>query len=306
MIRSTRKRRAGYTLIELLVVIAIIALLVALSVGAVMRIITVQPRTQASYEIGKLQQSLQTAQQTYQGASLPGKLYLDNNIANYRTAAPGTLQFQTALVLGNMFGPRFIKNGATLSNGWDGTGTASGPFILEGDQALVFYLGGIPNTNGGANQCLGFSNNPLDPTATGGTRIGPFYQFPSSRLIKWPHPAGNKSGNFFSFLDPYLPSKAGNVNQPYAYFGANGPNNYNAAGDCPTLVILPYYQTAGVAPNTYAQYFNPNTFQIISAGADNNFGTGGGVWSSTSGTSDGPTKDNQTNFTKDTLVNPQG
>jgi prepilin-type N-terminal cleavage/methylation domain-containing protein len=300
MILHTRTRRVGFSLIELLVVIAIIAILVSLSLAAAMKIITVMPRTQSNYEIGKLQQSLQAAQQAYNGLqTLPSQLVLYNNLASYNSAAPGTPAYNTGQALNVMFGSRFLRSGSTVS--WDGTpqmiGAAANPaylpnasFTLEGDQALVFYLGGIPTTSGGANQCLGFSNNPVDPTAAGGTRIGPFYQFPSSRLIKLAHTTnGNATNAFFSFVDPYQ------KNQPYAFFGTTAVNVYSA--DCPTLGVAPYFQGT--------QFFNPNTFQIISAGADGQFGPGGASWSTTAGALNAPTRDNQSNFAVGTMATGQ-
>jgi hypothetical protein len=65
--------------------------------------------------------------------------------------------------------------------------------------------------------------------------------------------------------------------------------------DCPSLALKPY----GAANGTYA---NPNTYQIISAGKDCVFGSGG-VWNPLGGgnPADPNGSDNQSNFAKGIL-----
>jgi hypothetical protein len=190
--------------------------------------------------------------------------------------------------------PRLMKKTggtwATVTSWNGGTVAAADPLVLEGQQCLVFYLGGIPSTAGGQNQCLGFSDNPTDPTgATVSKRIGPFYQFDPTRLSL------SSTNGFFSYLDPYA---KGTTGQPYAFFGTGtNANSYNSTSDCPSLGISPYYQGT--------QYFNPKTWQIISAGPDRNFGAGGALWTPSGGTSDIPTRDNLTNFSRTALQYPQ-
>src|SRR5439155_10082102 len=84
---------------------------------------------------------------------------------------------------------------------WNGNGKADEPVILEGDQCLVFFLGGIP-MQGATAWCFGFSTDPRDPSravsipmpafpapnnvyqAQANGRKGPFFPFPRDRLIK--------------------------------------------------------------------------------------------------------------------------
>ncbi|HJT75960.1 MAG TPA: hypothetical protein VJ739_02065, partial [Gemmataceae bacterium] len=174
---------------------------------------------------------------------------------------------------------------------WNGDGSPNGPWILEGQECLVFFTGGIPSSGSPATT-LGFSPNPANPAAavTGGTRKGPYYPYDSSRLLR------NASTNFLSYADPLS-------GKPYAYFSsfsywskaplaAGGvlvpvPNRYGPTGatpvgntgvsDCNSLGVSPYADVATnptVANPPIPHYLNADTFQIISAGADGVFGQG--------------------------------
>jgi hypothetical protein len=167
---------------------------------------------------------------------------------------------------------------------WNSDGTL-GNFngILEGEECLVFFLGGANN----GTTFIGFSTdatNPMNP-ATG--RRGPYYQFEMPRVK--PGPSTTFAGAarpFFMYADPY--------GTPYAYFSSiNGPNNYSAyrgvmpAGkqhDCFSLANFPPYFQPPPSPTAALQFYNPDTFQIISAGKDGKFGPGGS-WSPQSGPS---------------------
>src|SRR5439155_9839088 len=95
-----------------------------------------------------------------------------------------------------------------------------GYVILEGDQCLVFFLGGIPSTANGLNACLGFSRSPTNPTAVGGERLK-FCDFQPARLTAI---HGNA---FFSYLNPYGSAPIGKA---YAYFSTSrrGQNQYTS------------------------------------------------------------------------------
>jgi hypothetical protein len=152
---------------------------------------------------------------------------------------------------------------------------------------------------------MGFSTNQSNPMMAGGDRDAPFFGFKSNRLVQWP----NTAPGFPSYLDGYGKT-------PYAYFSsykaANGYNRYFGVAnpympapnpvqaynsDCQALRfpaapgepqgLWPYAQSW--APTF--QYLNPDTYQIISAGKNSNFGLGtyppgdpnyasysGGVW----------------------------
>jgi prepilin-type N-terminal cleavage/methylation domain-containing protein len=341
-------RRPGYTLIELMIVIAIIAILVALLTSAVSATRRAQKRTQTLHEIGKLDSSLKAAFSRYGSAnSMPGKLVLINRIDVYRNPSayvqggalanlenppiPNTPQMiadimLTKDVLTKMFGSKLFSNTRPANQGggrnqivyWDGSRIiVNGAYqggrprrwqVLEGQQCLVFYLGGIiDSTNPTLPKPQGFVVNVLDPSDFLNTpdHIGPFYQFDGPRLLS----AGN---GFYSYLDPYG-DLSDPQSKPYAYFGQppGGTNVYvnPAANSFQTnltslvsfsngLNLGPYsLNPSGSSPN----FAKPNSFQIISAGRDKKFGSPS-VWFADRGTSDYYGRDDMGNFSTGSLA----
>jgi prepilin-type N-terminal cleavage/methylation domain-containing protein len=261
---QTRIRtRTAFTLIELLVVIAIIAVLVSLTAAAVMKALSKGPELQANSEVRQMDASMATCKNELFGgtANPPSRIKL-----GFTPAAPcydltQQLDVDSINWIKRTF-PHCYDTWASQGIAWGPGVVANQPGVtLEGEQCLVFFLGGIQTYN--PNGCLGFSTNPLNPAMAGGGRKGPYYEFKSSRLVPGPN-------GFLVFNDPY--------GTPYAYFSSyKARNNYNRYGispaDCPSLGSLqPYYSST-----TPPQYYNPDTFQIISAGADKTFGPGG-LW----------------------------
>jgi prepilin-type N-terminal cleavage/methylation domain-containing protein len=274
-----RTPRAAFTLVELLVVIAIIAILMGLTIAAVMRFLGKSEEVTAANDITQMTTALATFKQDFKVENPPSRLLLSNARADYNPVTPddgnNALRQQSLAYLGRMF-PRLDWNA-----GIDWTGAANpkalGPTILEGDQCLVFFLGGIQQ-NGA---CIGFSTNPRNPTLPGGTRKGPYFegfQTASKRLKA-------RTGPFLSFFDPF------EKGQPYIYFSSgNRRNGYSAVKW--NNAVEPYYRSANPK-----QYENPNTFQIISAGKNGAFGPGG-QWDPSSGAT-GAGVDDLSNFTSD-------
>jgi hypothetical protein len=113
----------------------------------------------------------------------------------------------------------------------------------------------MQTTAGGTPGCMGFSTNPTDPTTAGGDRIGPFFDFKPSRL--------DTGNGFFRYKDAW--------GSPFLYFSSyKTRNGYNRYGTSDCSQAAPYFQ-----PNSI--FYNPDTFQIVSAGADGIYGSGG-VW----------------------------
>lgn len=328
--RSRPIRRTGFTFVELLMVIAIIAVLAALLLGGISKVMALQVRTETVSDITQMAQSLEQAKAGYIGHPefLPSALVLHHDKRVYQN--PDTainpdvfartnvsmreLTKRSAAVLQAMFGRRVFQSRSTAGPtqhllNWNGANDVTArPIILSGPECLVFYLGGMPD--GGANpKCIGFSKDPLDPSLPGGSdRIGPFFDFKSSRLV-------TGSSRFYQYLDAY-PTRTGFARQPYAYFGAFGPNDYAPANIYRTNLTAtsPTYTNTDNAPALPNAYFDsttssastkwlyPTKYQIISAGPDRVFGVATAL-DLKEGTLDLNAKDNLANFSSTELGN---
>jgi prepilin-type N-terminal cleavage/methylation domain-containing protein len=295
-----RAGRTGFTLVEILVVIAIIAILVGLLTAAVAKSRGKISEVRNRNDIGQLAIALEAFHTKYK-AYPPSRIKLaerfnDNTYPPLLRNQPGTLDYDSVQFIAKMFPqilsplpdgspPPWANPSATGGIDWNGDGVASqGAVLLEGDQCLVFFLGGIPQAVNGTFSCTGFSTNPRDPSAhvkPGGPSdvVGPFYEFQTSRLVRLPLASrvpvlptlGTPSSLHFSYLDAY-----GKV--PFAYFSSyktrNGYNRYaltTGSSDCATLQnVWPLAESWLPSPH----YLKPETFQIVSAGADGKFGSG--------------------------------
>ncbi|OWK43613.1 type II secretion system protein [Fimbriiglobus ruber] len=282
--------RPGFTLIELLVVIAIIAILSALTTAAVQRVRIVAKRAAAVSEINQLATSATAFKNDFGN-------YPPSNITIPHKVPPGvTSQEDAGYMLLLKYFPRWqVQVGTqtlTASNAlqtfpgqtFAQPNTAVGiqfmsynsitqtlaPFAagggtLDGNQCLVFFLGG-PNLTGFDPA------GPYPPSGT--TRKGPYYDFQPNRLT-----TNNATNTMVWADDPW--------GSPYAYFASTG-NSY-----LPTLQFpLPspfgpgtWNGTTVVPYSTPTKPVNPNGIQIISAGANGtNTSTGakgfgpGGAW----------------------------
>lgn len=274
---ARQSERRGFTLVELMVVIAIIGLLVSMLTAAVYKAVATGNRVKNQNEISQISTAVEAFKQKF-GIYPPSRLLLAERLTDYTSGDPSlaTLRSDSLAFLTTIF-PRLNFN-QSLFIDWDGNKSPSPPVILEGDQCLVFFLGGIPQTDAnGRPFCSGFSTNPANPAyhvLKGGDTIPPFFEFDSTRLvpqkrngvlIRVPRNNSAVSQVHFSYLDTY-----GNV--PYAYFSSyktrNGYNRFGSS-DCDSLGVWPYADGAnppGLNPSW--RYLNPNTFQIISAGAN--------------------------------------
>jgi prepilin-type N-terminal cleavage/methylation domain-containing protein len=130
----------------------------------------------------------------------------------------------------------------------------SPPFGMTPAEALVFWL-------------QGYSKNPIDPL--GGTRVA-LMQFDQTRL----RPTRTVGGFQLYTYSPRNGQQAPYVYFHNTYYGTTGaPTTFDPAGTTPvtpgTGVAVPY--RSSVAPNNFV---NLESYQIISAGLDGNYGAG--------------------------------
>jgi prepilin-type N-terminal cleavage/methylation domain-containing protein len=228
-----RAVRQAFTMIELLVVIAIISILITLITVGVMRAKVTATNTQIVSEMA----------------------LLSNAIAAFKND-------RRVQYIPSHFDPTLPASQIYIRQAWPQITTAeiNNIPVLEGDQCLVFFLGGFNGTNG-------ISKNPQTPfsSAIGDQNSQSYFQFPANRLVLVPGNITTLGINTFpSFNDPF--------GAPYAYFNynnfGNGKKNQYTA-DCSTIAgsFLPYQDSS-------TTFFQPTGFQIISAGKDEAFGVG--------------------------------
>lgn len=335
---TPRPRRNAFTLVELLVVIVIIGVLVGLLVPAITGAVRKAKNAAVSAEINVLMTKLETFRVQY-GDYPPSRVILPEDGAfNTADTTPipnaagndityGQLAQRTVYYL-RKFWPG-IPVSTTTTPLFDGTGTwydfdGDGQFdkpatagrgkILDGSEALAFWLGGIPlNTGGTADLQLslsGFARKPFSyPNLAGskphpfrnnlangnaayeGDRLPVYHEFNVERL------RDADGDGFLEFVDGL------GTDRPIVYFRAEGGGGYDP-NDC----NLPEPDTSGVVkevartytvgfpigtarlavspgPNPYSanaantmtttSWHRPTSYQIISAGADGLYGPGG-------------------------------
>jgi prepilin-type N-terminal cleavage/methylation domain-containing protein len=185
------------------------------------------------------------------------------------------------------------------------------PVVLMGDECLVFFLGGVPQKVTTANVVswgmTGLSRNIVNPFLSGLTassnRTNPYFEFKADRL------ADVDGDGYPSYADPL------NTGKVYAYFSSYGGSGYDPsdvnfdvghkfveadeAGAASPISLTfrvgfptasgnasgyfratspspnPYTSTPTNMPSTNPIYLMPQSYQILSAGADGLYGVGG-------------------------------
>lgn len=248
-------RRAAFTMIELLVVILIITILAAILLPAVNKVRQSAKRATAVSEINQMANGIAAFKTKYHVTFVPSTIVLRENM-DYTAADVASQNYLLSVW------PHLLQGSKQID--WNGDGTiapAGTAWTLEGDQCLVFFLGGIP-TNGG-----GFSSNPTNPASTTG-RGARFYEFQATRLAANGNPASGSG--FLSYIDPWN-------THPYVFFSSNGKKNGYSATDCNWVMTNSNggLSWGGPYQDTATSFFFPTGFQIISAGQDGLYGVGG-------------------------------
>jgi len=256
-----------------MIVIAIIGILASLATVGVMKVLERSKMVTARIEIGQLEAAVSAAKLDLGNQdALPSRIRLAYSYSNFQsptqltgveTASEFALRVSTWETIKKVFGKTITGSTSMSGNyfNWRGVGNvpnATTPFLtLEGMDAYVFWLGGIPE-NG---KFTGFAASRTDPTlseATVSKRKGPYYDFDTTRI------SGTSASGKLGYNNSYGGAYAYISNSDYAFFTGS-----------PLITLggpLSPYRTSNAT--TASSYYNAKTFQIISSGQDQTFGPG--------------------------------
>jgi type II secretory pathway pseudopilin PulG len=197
----------------------------------------------------------------------------------------------------------------------NGDGDTTDTIALNAGECLVFFLGGVyEKASNGNFRVYGFSKNPARPflnpghtstdpgydatlSATNSGRRGPYFEFDISRFVDT-DAALAPGENAPEYLDSF-PSQQ----KPYIYLSSYDGRGYRSSDISGTGMTNVYTQgNPGTAPSASDTPFKPKSYQIISPGADFEFGTGGNYTSGKNLPGNRSKEaDNVTNFVSSTL-----
>jgi prepilin-type N-terminal cleavage/methylation domain-containing protein len=247
-IRRRPHARTGFTLVELLVVLAIIVLLMSMLLAGINKVWSYADEVKVTNEVNQLAQACE-AFKAHFGRYPPSRIVLANrvaynNLGGAANNADAQLQRESVEYLQAIF-PGINPNSG-LHN-WTGivNNPPQGLAYLEGQEALIFFLGGMRYAQTQANNqpysgFTGFCTDNTQPTlnnlnVAGAQRTRPFFEFDMSRILDRksgasfavtnpnfnPIPGPGSGGWFPVYLDPYR--------TPYAYFAARAQSSNNYA-----------------------------------------------------------------------------
>ena len=261
----------GFTLVEILIAIVIITILIGLLMPAIVGVRLSTRIAQVKGEISDLETAIAQFKVKY-GMEPPSRIIL---------SAPGNnWDVRSASYIRRMW-PQFDFN---ISGG---ASWLTANRTLNGAECLVFFLGGVRDSNGAFT---GFSLNPRAPLAGGGNRQTPFFEFKIARLRDV-----NNDTIFFEYVDP-MPGQE----RPYLYLSSYDGRGYrvsedtnrngvldtgedlngNSVIDLLDVAVLPT-ATANLqdvyrqGSSATAPPYKGTSHQIISPGPDQQYGIGG-------------------------------
>lgn len=237
-------KRRGFTVTELLIVVSIIAILAALIAPAINGALMRAKDAHVHSEITGLSNAVDNFKAQY-GVYPPSSITLYERGSDWNLAAAAPHRAKLRKLYGLEF--NFAKD-----RDINGDGDSTDTITLTGQECLVFFLGGLPRSNTNST-LIGFSHSKSDPFSRGGSSRLKFFDFDMGRLVDL------NSNGMPEYIDRYEVRTA-----PLLYFREEPPYN---ASDCPGTLTSIYY------------FDSPNTpfrgYQIISAGRDGLYGSGG-------------------------------
>lgn len=253
-LKASQRIRRAFTLVELMVAIVIILILLGLLIPAIGAVKLTAQKAQVRTEISNLEAAI-TAFKADFGMDPPSLIKLHEDQAGWNSD-------QRSKSLIKQMWPQFDF---TLSRDINKDGSISGNTVLNAGECLAFFLGGVWDVSGKTPN--GFSKNPADPFAVsnaGTNRQGPYFEFDNSRFVD------TDGDNAPEYLDSF-PSQQ----LPYIYLSSYDGRGYRSDDWTGTGLTDVYRQgDPTISPSTDSP-FKPKSYQIISPGADFDFGTGG-------------------------------
>ncbi|MCA9089942.1 MAG: prepilin-type N-terminal cleavage/methylation domain-containing protein [Planctomycetaceae bacterium] len=287
--RNNRSTRRGFSLIELMVVIVIIGILMGMLFVGINSAMSAARVASVNAEIQNLGKAISDFKLQY-GVEPPSFIVLYEDASYWNDPTPSEpaaitddaerirLRNVSKATIRSIWPNYNFTASAYINNDTDSSDT----FILNGAECLVFFLGGTADPNV-ATQWLptGFSADSTRPFTPGGNRVGPFAEMLPARFVD------TDSDGMPEYVDG-LPSQT----TPLQYFSSYDGTGYRARGlddsygtaddeTIPDGLVSEYMQANGAASGADPKATSPNaslkpqSFQIISPGADNEFGLGG-------------------------------
>ena len=278
--------RSAFTLVEILTVIAIISILVALVSPAILNALGSAEEAAVAVELTQLDQALTAFNAKFDR-------YPPSSITLYGDKAGWDGDPVAKSAIRSIWRDFDFSTGGRVASGVPQSDPSLPDFhpwgtdmiTLTGDECLVFFLSGVPDSNG---TLTGFSVDSRRPFQVGGSRIDPFFTGWKDRETRLIDTDGD---GIFAYTDGLSDTDA------TIFYSAATRGRYASSQPA-------YFQADGTTP------WNPDTFQLIAPGEDGNLGTiteaaAGAkvIWSEgiTLGNTRQTERDNITNFAGGTL-----